>query len=150
LFSRAIAQSGCALNPWAFNTRSEARRKAFRFGEALGCKTNDSKELAEFLNTVPAQQLVEGVSKAMTELVRRRSKTLTKVGVINILCSYTHFNVVIWRPLSLLFPLQQKLEHFEHTESNLATYGYVLQSFLEINQDHLLSGFSDIPYVHVK
>ncbi|PNF42088.1 Esterase FE4 [Cryptotermes secundus] len=70
LFSRAIAQSGCALNPWAFNTRSEARRKAFRFGETLGCKTNDSKELAQFLNAVPAQQLVEGVSEAMTEVER--------------------------------------------------------------------------------
>lgn len=33
----------------------------------LGCKTDDSKELAEFLSTVPAQQLVEVVSKAMTE-----------------------------------------------------------------------------------
>jgi len=67
LFSRAIAQSGCALNPWAFHTPSEARRRAFRFGEVLGCKTNESKELAEFLSTVPAQQLVEIVSKAMSE-----------------------------------------------------------------------------------
>jgi len=70
LFCRAIAQSGCALNPWAFHTASESRRRAFRFGEVLGCKTNESKELAEFLSTVPAQQLVEIVSKAMTEQVQ--------------------------------------------------------------------------------
>ncbi|KAJ9599104.1 hypothetical protein L9F63_010372, partial [Diploptera punctata] len=67
LFSGGIAQSGSALNPWAFNNTSTARSKAFRFGEALGCKTNDSKELLDFLNTIPAQELVEGVFKAMTE-----------------------------------------------------------------------------------
>lgn len=67
LFSQAIAQSGSALNPWAFNIPSTARSKAFRFGEALGCNTNNSKELVDFLKTVTAQQLVEGVSKAMTE-----------------------------------------------------------------------------------
>lgn len=76
LFSRAIAQSGCALNPWAFHTASAARRRAFRFGEVLGCKTNDSKELAEFLSTVPAQRLVETVSKAMTEEVQEESKSI--------------------------------------------------------------------------
>jgi len=76
LFSRAIAQSGCALNPWAFHTTSEARRRAFRFGEVLGCKTKESKELAEFLSNVPAQQLVETVSKAMTEEVQKESKSI--------------------------------------------------------------------------
>jgi hypothetical protein len=42
----------------------------------LGCKTDDSKELAEFLSTVPAQQLVEVVSKAMTEEVNEESKAI--------------------------------------------------------------------------
>jgi carboxylesterase type B len=74
LFSRAIAQSGSALNPWAFSTTSVARRRAFRFGEALGCKTNDSEELVKFLSTVPAEQLVEEVPNAMTEEVQEQRK----------------------------------------------------------------------------
>jgi carboxylesterase type B len=76
LFSRAIAQSGCALNQWAFHTTSAARRTAFRFGEALGCTTNDSQELIEFLSTIPAQQLVEGVSEAMTEEVWEETRLM--------------------------------------------------------------------------
>jgi len=64
------------LNPWAFLTASEARRRAFRFGEVLGCKTDDSKELAEFLSTVPAQQLVENTTKAMAEQVQKESKSV--------------------------------------------------------------------------
>ena len=82
LFSRTIAQSGCALNPWAFHTASEARRRAFRFGEVLGCKTNESKELAEFLRTVPTQQLVEILSKAMSAEVRE-SKSILLLGGLN-------------------------------------------------------------------
>jgi hypothetical protein len=50
-----------------------------RFGEALGCKTNDSKELVEFLNTVPAQKLVEGVSETMTEVVGEEAKLIPKL-----------------------------------------------------------------------
>jgi carboxylesterase type B len=70
LFCRAIAQSGCALNPWAFNETSAACRRGFRFGEALGCATNDSKELVEFLRTVPTQQLVEDIAKAVIDEVK--------------------------------------------------------------------------------
>lgn len=111
LFSRAIAQSGCALNPWAFNTRLEARRKAFRFGEALSCKTNDSKELAEFLNTVPAEQLVDGVPQAMTEQVEKKQN------------SYRNWSFKLFVQLYSrnMEPPPPKLEHFEHIKSNLAT-----------------------------
>lgn len=70
LFHRAIAQSGSALNPWAYEDPQTARRKAFRFAEVLGCKTNDSYEMLEFLMTVPAQRLVEGVELILTEEVR--------------------------------------------------------------------------------
>ncbi|PSN48039.1 hypothetical protein C0J52_09101 [Blattella germanica] len=59
LFSRAIAQSGSVLNSWAFNTTNIARSKAFRFGEALGCKTQDSKELERDLGTVYFRPTVE-------------------------------------------------------------------------------------------
>ena len=70
LFHRAIAQSGSALNPWAFDDPQTARRKAFRFAETLGCTTTDSYEMLEFLMGVPARRLVEAMELSMTEEVR--------------------------------------------------------------------------------
>ncbi|PNF42154.1 hypothetical protein B7P43_G10289 [Cryptotermes secundus] len=67
LFHHAIAQSGSALCPWAAEDPSLALSKAFRLGEALGCKTSDSKKLLEFLMKVPAQKIVEGIDKALEE-----------------------------------------------------------------------------------
>ncbi|PNF42151.1 Esterase E4 [Cryptotermes secundus] len=64
LFHRAIAMSGVVLNPWALV--EEPRERAFRLGAALGCKTTNSKELVEFLRSVPVRQLVEDVDKAKT------------------------------------------------------------------------------------
>jgi hypothetical protein len=61
--------SGVVLNPWALV--EEPRERAFRLGAALGCKTTNSKELVEFLRSVPVRQLVEDVDKAKTSEVRR-------------------------------------------------------------------------------
>ncbi|GLG95970.1 Carboxylic ester hydrolase [Gryllus bimaculatus] len=57
LFHKVIAQSGCALNPWAFSLKNTAR--AFQLGQILGCKTNDPAELLNFLMKKDARQLVE-------------------------------------------------------------------------------------------
>jgi carboxylesterase type B len=81
LFHRAIIQSGTVLNPWAFDDPSVARRKAFRFGEALGCHTSDSKELLEFLMKVPAQKLVDAMELSLTEEVRTARKGRTWRGL---------------------------------------------------------------------
>jgi carboxylesterase type B len=85
LFHRAIIQSGSVLNPWAFDDPSVARRKAFRFGEVLGCHTSDSKELLEFLMKVPAQKLVDGMALSLTEEVRTACK-----GRIDLYISIVH------------------------------------------------------------
>lgn len=80
LFHHAISQSGSAMNPWAFD--ENPRKKAFTLGEVLGCRTNDSSKLVEFLRSVSVQRLVESqdkvkvkeVNKVMTSYsVRRRS-----------------------------------------------------------------------------
>jgi hypothetical protein len=63
-------QSGCVLNHWAYDDPSVARRKAFRFGEALGCHASDSKELLEYLMKVPARKLVDAMVLSLTEEVR--------------------------------------------------------------------------------
>ena len=70
LFHRAIAQSGSALNPWAFDDPQTARRKAFRFAETLGCTATDSYEMLEFLMRVPTRRLVEAMELALMEEVR--------------------------------------------------------------------------------
>ena len=73
LFHRAIAQSGSALSPWAFDDPQTAGRKAFRFAESLGCATSDSYEMLEFLMRVPARRLVEAMELSLTEEVRTES-----------------------------------------------------------------------------
>lgn len=43
LFHGAIAQSGVALNPWAFTENTKNR--AFKLGSVLGLETNDTQKL---------------------------------------------------------------------------------------------------------
>jgi carboxylesterase type B len=68
LFHHAIAQSGSAINPWAFE--ENPRKKAFVLGEVLGCRTNDSNKLVEFLRTVSVQRLVESLDKLKAREVK--------------------------------------------------------------------------------
>jgi hypothetical protein len=70
------------LCPWATEDPSIARSKAFRLGEALGCKTSDSKELLEFLMKVPAEKLIEGTDKTLTEEVSATSFILVISGFV--------------------------------------------------------------------
>jgi carboxylesterase type B len=69
LFHRAIMQSGSALNPWAYDEPTSARRKAFRLGEILGLKTTDPNELLAFLQNLSAKEIVTGLHKALTDEV---------------------------------------------------------------------------------
>ncbi|XP_026479131.1 esterase FE4-like [Ctenocephalides felis] len=56
LFQKAIAQSGSALNPWAFQRHH--LKNAFRLCEALGHPTTDTKDALKFLQTVPVDDFV--------------------------------------------------------------------------------------------
>ena len=69
LFHHAICQSGSAVNPWAFDENPQ--EKAFTLGEVLGCRTNDSNKLVEFLRTVSVQRLVEGLDKMKAREVKQ-------------------------------------------------------------------------------
>jgi carboxylesterase type B len=95
LFHRAIAQSGSAFCPWAAEDPAIARSKAFRLGEALGCKTSDSKELVEFLMKVPAQQLTEGIEKTLMEEVSVNSIAVISWLVVGLGNIKTSINVKI-------------------------------------------------------
>lgn len=59
LFQRAIVQSASTLNQWCLVEADEARRRAFRLGEALGCSTQDEDELLAFLQNAPAIDIHE-------------------------------------------------------------------------------------------
>ncbi|XP_049955853.1 esterase FE4-like [Schistocerca serialis cubense] len=64
LFHKAIAESGAALNPWAFarNTRDRAYRLAQSFGYS---GSNNTTEIVQFLLTVDAYQLVSNPYAAL-------------------------------------------------------------------------------------
>lgn len=62
-------QSGSALNPWAYDDPTSARRKAFRLGEILGLNTTDPNELLEFLHNLSAKEIVTGLHNALTDEV---------------------------------------------------------------------------------
>jgi Carboxylesterase. len=71
--------SGAVLNPWALV--EEPRERSFRLGAVLGCKTTDSKELVEFMRTVPARRLIEDTVKAQTPEVSPLKITDTDLQV---------------------------------------------------------------------
>jgi carboxylesterase type B len=68
LFHHAISQSGSAINPWALDEKP--REKAFILGEVLGCRTNDSNKLVEFLRMVSVRRLVESMDKMKAKEVK--------------------------------------------------------------------------------
>jgi carboxylesterase type B len=64
LFHRAIAQSGSCLNSWAFTNSSKSM--AFRLGEKLGIKTEDSQELLNHLRSVGTMDLTKASHEVLT------------------------------------------------------------------------------------
>jgi cholinesterase len=60
-------QNGSALNPWAYDDPTSARRKAFHLGEILGLTTTDSEELLAFLQNIYSKEIVTGLHNALTE-----------------------------------------------------------------------------------
>jgi carboxylesterase type B len=68
LFHHAISQSGSAINSWALD--ESPRKKVFILGEVLGCRTNDSNKLVEFLRTVSVRRLVESTVKIKEKEVK--------------------------------------------------------------------------------
>ncbi|XP_075213621.1 acetylcholinesterase-like [Lycorma delicatula] len=57
LFHRIIMESGSALNPWAFT--EEPRVRAFQLGKLLSFNGTDDNELIEYLQKIPADELIE-------------------------------------------------------------------------------------------
>lgn len=54
LFSKAIAQSGTALSPWAINRNP--KQQAQMLASALGCPTDDTKKMVACLRQKPAEE----------------------------------------------------------------------------------------------
>ncbi|KAF0751373.1 esterase E4-like isoform X1 [Aphis craccivora] len=56
-FDKAIMQSGCIFNSWAFNEKHV--EVAFKLAEKLGCQKDDPKEIVKYLLNIPAIDLVK-------------------------------------------------------------------------------------------
>lgn len=56
-FQKAIMQSGCVFNSWAFNEKH--KEAALKLAAHLGCEKDDPKEILEYLLNVPAIELVK-------------------------------------------------------------------------------------------
>ncbi|XP_063244711.1 uncharacterized protein LOC134545858 isoform X3 [Bacillus rossius redtenbacheri] len=80
LFRRAIAQSGSALNPWAF--MSNPRERAFRLARVLGYKGNDSREVVQLFRNVTADRLIAEQSAALTAEEKSDGQIYGFVGAI--------------------------------------------------------------------
>lgn len=57
LFQKAIMQSGCMFNPWAFNENH--RESAFKLAKHLGCEKDNPQEVVQYLLNVPAIDIVK-------------------------------------------------------------------------------------------
>lgn len=60
LFSKGISHSGCALNPWVF--MENAKEKARKVAESVGCPTTSSYKLIACLKEKPAEDIVRTVA----------------------------------------------------------------------------------------
>lgn len=67
-------QNGSALNPWAYDDPTSARRKAFHLGEILGLTTTNSTELLAFLQNLSSKEIVTGLHNALTDEVTHLSR----------------------------------------------------------------------------
>lgn len=56
LFTAAVAQSGTALSPWAF--QNHPTNVTMKFAEAVGCLYSTNAEIIECLRELPAEELV--------------------------------------------------------------------------------------------
>ncbi|XP_049768863.1 esterase FE4-like [Schistocerca cancellata] len=78
LFHKAIAHSGVAVADGVCSDRMRAR--SFALGAHLGLKTDDSKQLVDFLRKQPAQLLIENAMFGRTEEDKARSVLFPFVG----------------------------------------------------------------------
>nr|CAD7404169.1 unnamed protein product [Timema cristinae] len=68
LFHKAIPMSGSAFCPWAVIEGTVLKERTLRLGQGLGFKdVNGGQTLADFLRTIPVNELVASQSKALDE-----------------------------------------------------------------------------------
>lgn len=86
-FQKAIMQSGCAFNPWAFNKNH--KEVAFKLAELLGCQKKNPIEIVEYLRNVPAIDLIKAASSKMKfEVCKRKIQNMLCIGTINVNINY--------------------------------------------------------------
>ncbi|KAL7288910.1 hypothetical protein TKK_0016877 [Trichogramma kaykai] len=71
LFHKAIMQSGCALNPWAYR-KDDAARFVYKLCEILGHTELDHEGIMRFLRSVPAENLIQAQEKLISKEEKKR------------------------------------------------------------------------------
>ena len=69
LFHKAIMQSGVSINPWAFQFSN--KEFGIKIADELGYSSSDSKDVVEFLQTIPAEKIIEIQTKSTHLRVRK-------------------------------------------------------------------------------
>nr|CAD7414592.1 unnamed protein product [Timema poppensis] len=83
LFHKAIPMSGSAFCPWAVIDGTVLKQRTLRLGQGLGFKdVNGVQSLADFLRTIPVNELVASQSKALNEVSTERKDFISLVGQV--------------------------------------------------------------------
>lgn len=95
LFHQAILQSGSALNRWAFKDNAASSKSAFALGNALGCNTENSKELLQCLSKAEAHDIINtDLSEWYLDPVIHFAPTVDHPGSGQIFLPETPINII--------------------------------------------------------
>ncbi|CAH0728029.1 unnamed protein product, partial [Brenthis ino] len=97
LFHKAISQSGVCLTDWAYEIN--AAERAFKVGKILGKHTNDPEELLQFLQSVPATDLISMTYKTQTREEKYRGLPIHFAPVVE---KFSDKAFLSERPLDLM------------------------------------------------
>lgn len=80
LFHKAISQSGVCFSNWA--QESHGKERAFKVGKVLGKDTNNTEELLQFLQSVPATDLLAMTFKTQSSDEKKRGLPISFAPVV--------------------------------------------------------------------
>ncbi|KAI5733658.1 hypothetical protein M8J76_014382 [Diaphorina citri] len=101
LFHRVIMQSGSALDSWAFHTAEDNRDNGVAVAKLLGCQSEDSRSVLDFLKSQPALDLLKPQEQI------KSGKSLVFPFVPSVECTGLPENRLVWDTPAVM--LKQKL-----------------------------------------
>nr|QBQ34536.1 esterase EST-5 [Diaphorina citri] len=106
LFHRVIMQSGSALDSWAFHTAEDNRDNGVAVAKLLGCQSEDSRSVLDFLKSQPALDLLKP-QEQIVAAAAKSGKSLVFPFVPSVECTGLPENRLVWDTPAVM--LKQKL-----------------------------------------